>query len=200
MRLHGIAIAAIAMSAMVIASEATGAIELFGYHCCWKVSSGSMKPTLKVGDTIASVKYRPGTEPTAGDIVVFKLPRNPSISYMHRLIGRPGDRLQMIKGALNVNGTPVARQQIEDFADVEDGKTTMVKRWRETLANGVSYETLDLVEDGFLDNTAVFTVPPEHYFMLGDNRDNASDSRVAQVGYIPAGNIEGRILKRGDPQ
>jgi signal peptidase I len=194
------ALVAAALVAGSLAGSAASAIEVFGYYCCWKISSGSMKPTLMVGDNVASVKYRPDTEPAPGDIVVYRLPKDPSVSYMHRLIGRPGDRVQMIKGVLNLNGTPVAREQIESFVDAEDGKTIKVKRWRETLPNGVSCQTLDLVENGFLDNTAVFSVPAGHYFMLGDNRDNASDSRIAQVGYIPAANVVGRVLKRGVPQ
>jgi signal peptidase I len=88
----------------------------------------------------------------------------------------------------------VKRERIEDFVETEEGpRATRVKRWRETLPNGVSYTTLDLVDNGFYDNTPVYQVPAGHFFMMGDNRDNSTDSRVlSQVGYVPFENIIGR--------
>ena len=109
------------------------------------------------------------------------------------MIGLPGDSIQMIDGVLNINGEPVKRERIEDFVDERGGRrAARVKRWRETLPNGVSYTTLDLADNGFYDNTAVYDVPAGHYFMMGDNRDNSTDSRVlSQVGYVPFENIVG---------
>ena len=164
----------------------------------FNIPSGSMKATLLVGDYLFVSKYSYGyshyslpfspplfpgriwaSQPNRGDVVVFRLPK---------------DRIQMIDGVLHINGEPVKRERVDDFMETEEGtRATRVKRWRETLPNGVSYTTLDLVDNGFYDNTPVYQIPAGHYFMMGDNRDNSTDSRVlSQVGYVPFENIVGR--------
>jgi signal peptidase I len=177
------------------------------------IPSGSQKPALLVGDYIFvsksaygytrySLPFSPhlfsgrilASEPRRGDLVVFRHPRNDSVDYVSRIVGLPGDRIQMVKGLLHINGEPVKREQIEDFVETEDGRATRIKRWRETLPNRVTHTTLDAMDNGVYDNTEVFVVPAGHYFMMGDNRDNSLDSRVlSQVGYIPFENIVGRV-------
>jgi signal peptidase I len=178
----------------------------------FNIPSGSMKETLLVGDYLFVSKYTYGYSrysipfspplfsgriwsgnPERGDIVVFRLPRDDTTDYIKRVIGLPGDRIQMIDGVLHINGEPVKRERIEDFVENEEGRTTRVKRWRETLPNGVTYTTLDLIDNGFYDSTPVYEVPAGSYFMMGDNRDNSTDSRVlSQVGYVPLQNIVGK--------
>jgi signal peptidase I len=178
----------------------------------FNIPSESMKATLLVGDYLFVSKYSYGythyslpfsprlfsgrifgSALKRGDVVVFRLPRDDSVDYIKRVVGLPGDKIQMIDGVLNINGTPVKRERVEDYVSDEDGVAQRVKQYRETLPNGVSYVTMDLTENGFLDNTQVYTVPPDHYFMMGDNRDNSTDSRVlSQVGYVPYENIIGK--------
>ncbi len=179
----------------------------------FNIPSGSMKDTLLIGDYLFVSKYSYGysrfslpfspnlfsgrifgAEPTRGDVVVFKLPRDNETDYIKRVIGLPGDKIQMIDGQLYINGTAVKRERLPDTTDADaTGRQVPVKRWRETLPNGVSYETLDLVDNGFYDNTQVYEVPAGHFFMMGDNRDNSADSRVlSQVGYVPYENLIGK--------
>ena len=130
--------------------------------------------------------------------MVFRLPKDDSTDFIKRVIGLPGDRIQMKDGLLYINDNPVQRERLSDYigenpcgADA-DG-TSRVKRWKETLPSGVTYETLDCFDNSFYDNTSVYTVPSAHFFMMGDNRDNSTDSRVlSQVGYVPFENIVGR--------
>jgi signal peptidase I len=175
-----------------------------------------MAPTLIVGDYIFVSKYTYGysrfslpfsprlppgrifaSEPNRGDVVVFRLPKDPRTDYVKRVVGLPGEHIQMKDGQLLINDKPVARERLPDYVGLDpcgSEATARVKRWRETLPNGASYETLDCVDNGFYDNTPVYTVPPGQYFMLGDNRDNSSDSRVlSAVGYIPAEYLIGRV-------
>ena len=178
----------------------------------FNIPSESMKATLLVGDYLFVSKYSYGythyslpfsprlfsgrifgSALKRGDVVVFRLPRDDSVDYIKRVVGLPGDKIQMIDGVLNINGTPVKRERVEDYVSDEDGVAQRVKQYRETLPNGVSYVTMDLTDNGFLDNTQVYTMPPDHYFMMGDNRDNSTDSRVlSQVGYVPYENIIGK--------
>ena len=182
----------------------------------FSIPSGSMEATLLVGDylfvstyaygyTHYALPFSPpvfsgrvfGSQPKRGDVAVFRLPWDDSIDYIKRVIGLPGDRIQMIDGLLHINGVAVKRERAQDYIDSEMGQyPTRVRRWRETLPNGVSYETLDRIENSRYDHTAPYLVPPGHFFMMGDNRDNSNDSRVSPasggVGYVPFENIIGR--------
>jgi signal peptidase I len=181
----------------------------------FNLPSGSMTPTLLVGDYFFVSKYAYGyshyslpfspplfsgrifgSEPERGDVVVFRLPKDIRTDYVKRLVGLPGDRIQMKQGLLYINDAAVARERLEDFVgpDPCGPSTAGVKRWRETLPNGKIYETLDCVDNGYYDNTKVYTVPEGHFFVLGDNRDNSTDSRVlSMVGYVPFENLIGRV-------
>jgi len=178
----------------------------------FNIPSGSMEPTLLVGDYLFVSKYEYGlskhsfplspplfegrvfaSKPERGDISVFKLPTDNRTDYIKRVVGLPGDRIQMIEGALYINGQPVQRERIEDLVEVDNlGNRRRIVQYRETLDNGVSYITHDLSDRSSKDNTEVFVVPEGRYFLMGDNRDNSTDSRFKQVGYVPFENFVGK--------
>jgi signal peptidase I len=187
----------------------------------FNIPSGSMKPTLLVGDYIFVSKLSYGysrysfpfglipfsgrvfaSEPTRGDVIVFKLPRDNSTDYIKRLIGMPGDEIQMKAGVLHINGQAVPKTYVDDVVMPECGerasscRETRYRRSTETLPNGVSHSTFAMSNGGSMNNTDVYKVPPDNYFMMGDNRDNSTDSRVPMdrngVGFVPKDNLVGR--------
>jgi signal peptidase I len=181
-------------------------VRTFAYEP-FNIPSGSMKPTLLIGDYLfvskTSYGYSRHSFPFSwpvfsgriwsapverGDVVVFKLPSDGKTDYIKRIVGLPGDRLQMKGGILYINDQPVQREPIGEWVD-EDG--TGFKEYIETLPNGVRHRIIERSDDGPYDNTDVYVVPAGHYFGMGDNRDNSADSR-ANVGYIPEENLVGR--------
>lgn len=178
----------------------------------FRIPSGSMQPTLEVGDYIVVTKWSYGygrfsfaplegllphgrlfgSQPARGDVVVFRPVPEPDRDFIKRVIGLPGDRIQVIDGVLHINGEAVRRESlgITNFQN-ERGVIEPIQTYRETLPNGASYITFDkgMTE---LDNTRVYEVPAGHYFMMGDDRDNSADSRVPSVvGFVPYDNLVG---------
>ena len=177
----------------------------------FNIPSGSMKPNLLVGDYLFVSKYSYGysrhsfpfglvpmdgrvwtTEPERGDIAVFKLPSNHSVDYIKRVIGMPGDTVQVRNGQLYLNGKRVPREFVEKTEITGHyGEPIEVTTYLQTLPEGKSFLIYEEGDDEALDNTKMFTVPEGHYFMMGDNRDNSLDSR-ADVGFVPFENFLGR--------
>lgn len=171
------------------------------------IPSGSMIPTLLVGDYLIVSKYSYGYskfsipfspdimkgrvwegKPKRGQVAVFRLPSNPNIDYIKRVIGLPGDTVQVRDGQVYINGQAVKQEPAGMYQHPDGGpKVPMIK---ETLPNGVSYYTLDTNRRSEGDNTKIFEVPAGHYFMMGDNRDNSLDSRF-DVGFVPLENFIG---------
>jgi len=177
----------------------------------FRIPSASMEPTLMVGDYIIVTKwsfgygrysFAPlegvlphgrlfGHPPERGEVVVFRPEPEPERDFIKRVVGLPGDHIRMIHGVLHINGEPVTREDLGEvpFED-ESGVTTMIQAYRETLPGGATYTTFDRFPNQELDDTREFVVPDNHYFMMGDNRDNSDDSRKS-VGFVPFDNLVG---------
>ncbi|MFP4386573.1 MAG: signal peptidase I [Alphaproteobacteria bacterium] len=179
----------------------------------FNIPSGSMKPTLLVGDYlfvnkpaygysrfsfpfgIAPIEGRIfGKEPERGDIIVFALPRNEGMDYIKRIVGLPGETVQVRGGRLYINDKLVPREYVETRTLTGDmGNQQILKEYIETLPGGITHSIYEESDSEKLDNTPVYTVPDGHYFAMGDNRDNSQDSRVTDyVGPVPYENIIGR--------
>ena len=192
----------------------------------FNIPSGSMVPTLLVGDYLFVSKFSYGysryslpfgvplisgriffREPQRGDVIVFKYPQDSSTDYIKRLIGLPGEKIQVIEGTLYINDVPTKRVRTDSYVDPETG--VLRQQYIEMLPNGVSHTILLKPRDyptpperctdparptADPENTCPFIVPPNHYFMMGDNRDNSADSRDPNsgVGYVPVENLVGR--------
>jgi signal peptidase I len=207
-----------AMETLIVVVQALAiamVVRVFFYQP-FNIPSGSMKETLLVGDYLFVSKLSYGYsrysfpmgfnlfsgrilagEPKRGDVAVFKLPRDNQTDYIKRVIGLPGDEIQVRGGVVFINGKEVPRAKSGFFETREDsGPVVKIQVYEETLPNGVKYKVLDRLANGPWDNAGPYIVPAGHYFMMGDNRDNSTDSRVPQaeggVGYVPVENFIGR--------
>jgi signal peptidase I len=192
----------------------------------YSVPSPSMVPTLLAGDELIASKYPYGygkysspiglmpdfsgrlfgKAPARGDVIVFRLPRDPSTTYVKRLIGLSGDRIQMKEGRLYINDAIVPRRAVGPFAGDVGGRGAAATLYIETLPGGREHEIVEISDAEQHDDTPVFIVPPRHYFMMGDNRDNSLDSRISAadggVGFVPEENLVARadvVLLSHDP-
>ncbi|MEK6734874.1 MAG: signal peptidase I [Pseudomonadota bacterium] len=177
----------------------------------YSIPTGSMKPNFLVGDYLFVSKYKYGIsnssfpldpplidgrilvldKPQRGDVIVFKSPHERWTNYIKRLIGMPGDEIQLINGVVYINGTPADRKEEGTFTDT-DG--SVLQRYKETLPNGVSYYIAQENTYGSWSNTQVYKVPEGHYFFLGDNRDHSTDSRFGEypIGFVPYKKLIGK--------
>lgn len=178
----------------------------------FRIPSGSMYPTLRVGDYLFVTKHAYGysrysfpfglplfkgrifyKEPKRGDIVVFKFPQNTHTDFIKRIIGLPGDKVQVKNGRLYINGTRVEREEngryiVDEYVAIPE----FYKQYTETLPDGLQHQIIELSDnERIVDNTEVFEVPEDAFFVMGDNRDRSDDSRIS-VGFVPKENLVGK--------
>lgn len=178
----------------------------------FNIPSSSMKPNLLVGDFIFVSKWSYGYSrhslpfsipliprkifnkyPSRGDVVVFKIPSDNRTDYIKRIIGLPGDRIKIKDGSIIINNDRIPRIQIDDFVDINsNGTKSRIRQYKE-LFYDLEFNVLDLTDKGLVDNTNDYLVPDNHFFVMGDNRDNSQDSRfLTKVGFIPEKNLVGK--------
>mgnify|MGYP001289617034 FL=1 len=179
----------------------------------YNIPSGSMLPNLLIGDYLFVSKYSYGysrysfpfgiiplpknrifaSKPKRGDVAVFKLPSKTSINYIKRVIGLPGDTIQMKSGRLFINGSLVVENNDGFYKHIIQNKFEQIyEKKKEQISNGKSFSTLNLFNNAALDNTELFLVPENHYFVMGDNRDNSLDSRAKGGWFVPLENFVGK--------
>ncbi len=188
-------------------------IRMFAFEP-FNIPSSSMVPGLLIGDYLFVSKYSYGyssrsslygllplegrvffKEPKRGDVVVFKWPKDNKTDYIKRLVGLPGDKVQVRNGLLYINGVPVERRKLDvPVAEKYLTPPSFSTDFMEKFPDGHEHVIREEGDDLSLDNTPVFSVPPDHYFMMGDNRDNSQDSRAPRggVGFVPKDNLVGR--------
>ena len=178
----------------------------------FNIPSGSMKPNLLIGDFIFVSKWSYGYSkhslpfsipiipgkilskmPERGDVVVFKTPTDNRTDYIKRVIGLPNDKIQIVNGQIIINDKLIIRKKTDDFLDVDPkGNINRNRQYKEYFYQ-LEINVLDLKDNGIVDNTQVFNVPKDHFFVMGDNRDNSQDSRfISYVGFIPTKNLVGK--------
>ena len=178
----------------------------------FNIPSGSMKPNLLIGDFIFVSKWSYGyskhslpfsmpiisnrifsTMPKRGDVVVFKTPQDNRTDYIKRVIGLPGDKIKIINGQIQINNNLIIKQKTEDFVDVlKNGSKKSIRKYKEFFF-GNEIDIIDIMDNGIVDNTQLYIVPENHFFVMGDNRDNSQDSRfINVVGFVPVENLVGK--------
>ena len=178
----------------------------------FNIPSGSMKPNLLVGDFIFVSKYSYGfskhslpfsiplipkkilsNTPERGDVVVFKTPENNRTDYIKRVIGLPGDKIEIKNGIIFLNESEILRKKLNDFIDTDNNTSNKRVRMYNEYFFDREINILDITDNGMADNTQIFNVPENHFFVMGDNRDNSQDSRfISTVGFIPYENLVGK--------
>jgi len=201
------------IKSILIAVIAAMILRTFAYEP-FKIPSSSMVPSMLIGDFLFVSKYSYGYsnkgsffrlpildensrvlalgKPKRGDVVVFKLPSNPKINYIKRVIGLPGDTVQIKDEIVYINGKPLKREFIGEFYDNDTDRTS--REYKEITFEGKEYTVIEHQNNSSLDNTDVFSVPEGHYFVMGDNRDNSADCRTSNIAYpfVPIENFVGK--------
>lgn len=178
----------------------------------FNIPSGSMKPNLLIGDFLFVSKWSYGYSkhslpyslplipgkifnklPSKGDVVVFRTPTDNKTNFIKRVIGLPGDKIKIINGKIEINGNLIYRKKLKDFFDIDrEGNTRRIRKYKEYFFDK-EFNVLDTKDNDHLDNvpiTGVYEVPKDHIFVMGDHRDNSSDSRI--IGYVPINNLIGK--------
>jgi len=181
------------LAAMLLPIPAALLIARFFFFQPFDSPSASMEPSINQRDYfLVSLRAFAAEGPERGDVIVFRTSRG---DFVKRVAGIPGDHVRMVHGQLVLNGKPVPRRRVEDFADRGEAGVNAVRQYVETLPSGRSYHVLDIMDNGPADDTDDTVVPPDAYFVLGDNRDNSDDSRL-DVGFVPRAGLVGRVTMK----